>query len=225
MKTLVQIAIIALTFALGAGPAYASASGKVRTGNKHYKKGAYEDSLHKYREAEMSSPNNPVVQYNLGDALYKLGDHDEAEGAYNRALSAKNAKMRARTYYNLGNNAVRQEKYEDAVEYYKRALDYDPDDVDTKYNLELLLSKKYQQGQKSDKNKNGKNRDKSGKQDNANKDGKDNNDKNGSGQEQKDEMSKEDAERILQYYNEADRNSAEKRKMKTPRMPKTDEDW
>jgi hypothetical protein len=38
-------------------------------------------------------------------------------------------------------------------------------------------------------------------------------------------MSKEDAQRILQVYGEQDRESAKRRKMAMPQIPKTDEDW
>jgi hypothetical protein len=38
-------------------------------------------------------------------------------------------------------------------------------------------------------------------------------------------MSKEDAKRILQSFNDSDKNSLKKQRAAQPPMPKTDEDW
>ncbi|MCX5781259.1 MAG: hypothetical protein NT145_00930 [Elusimicrobia bacterium] len=38
-------------------------------------------------------------------------------------------------------------------------------------------------------------------------------------------MSKEDAEGILQYYNDAEKQNTEKLKLRMPKIPKVDEGW
>jgi Ca-activated chloride channel family protein len=214
--------LIALIMMLSVSNLWASTSGKVRSGNRYCKKGAYEKSLEKYREAQISAPDSTVVQYNIGNALYKTDQFDVATAEYQKALASKDRRLRSIAYYNLGNAAFKSEKTDEALDYYKKALDLNPNDLDAKYNIEYILSQKAQ-NQKNDKNKNSKDK-KDQKQDKdkqqaagAQGDQKDNKNKSG--------MSKEDAQRILQVYGEQDRESAKRRKMAMPQIPKTDEDW
>jgi tetratricopeptide (TPR) repeat protein len=169
-----------------------------------------------------------VVHFDLGNALHKTDSFDDAAKEYQRALGSKNPLVRSKAFYNLGNNAFRQEKTDEALEYYKKALDLNPSDADAKYNIEYILTQKAQQkDSKQNKDGKGKNNDKQKEQNG--KDGKDSQKKDQqkgtAGQEQKQGMSKEDARRILQYYNDAEKNAAQKRKMRMPQLPKVEEDW
>jgi len=206
---------------------YASTRSKINDGNKLYQKGDYDKALEKYGEAQISDPYNAVVPFNMGDADYKLEKFDEAASELNKAAGSKNKYIAANAYYNLGNAAVRQNKPDEAVKYYKKALTLNPDDQDAKYNLEYMLyqpKNKQKQNKQNDQNKKNNNKDKNQKN------GKGDNDKNKQEREKQQQqkkggMSKEDAERILNSYGEQDRNSAQKRKMAQPVIPKTDKDW
>jgi len=222
MKKLLLLITVSM---LGAAFSGASVRSKINDGNNQYRQGAYDKALDKYGEAQMADPYNPVVPYNMGDADYKLEKYDEAASELNKAAASKNKGIAARAYYNLGNAAFRQNKTDDAVGYYKKALTLDPNDQDAKYNLEYLLyqpKNKQKQNKQNDQNKNKSDKDKP-------KNGKGQNDKNKDQQQDKQQkkggMSKEDAERILNSYGEQDRNSAQKRKMPQPLIPKTDKDW
>lgn len=205
---------------------HASAAGKANSGNGYYKKGEYENALNRYREAEISDPDNPAVHYNIGDALYKLQDYEQADTEFKKAAASENKALSGAAYYNLGNTAFRRDKRDEAVEYYKKALKLNPSDADAKYNLEYLLyqpKNKQKQDQKQDKydknkqDKNNKQQQGQGKNDKQ--------DQQKQQQQKKGAMSKEDAERILKAFGEQDRNSAQKRKMSQPKIPKTDKDW
>jgi tetratricopeptide (TPR) repeat protein len=161
----------------------------------------------------------------MGDARNKTGDIEGANSDYSKALNSKDKLLRSKAYYNLGNNAFSQEKPDEALNYYKKCLELNPKDMDAKYNIEYLLTQKNMPKQnkndkngKNDKNNKDKNQQKAAGAKGNDKDNKDK-DKNKSG------MSKEDAQRILQYYNDQEKQGADKRKMKTPEQPKTDEDW
>jgi Ca-activated chloride channel homolog len=205
---------------------WASAYGKVSAGNSLYKKGQYDKSLDKYREAQISSPDNPVVYFNIGDALHKIGDNEAAEGEFTKALGSKDKLLRSKAYYNLGNSAFARQKPDEALNFYKKCLELNPKDMDAKYNIEFILNRKNTpQSKKNDKNdKNSKDKDKKQGAASSKENDKDNKDKD-KNEKKKNSMSKEDAQRILQYYNDQERNSAQKRKMKNPALPKVDEDW
>ena len=49
--------------------------------------------------------------------------------------------IKSKAYYNLGNTSYKINKKEEAIAYYRKALELNPNDKDAKYNYELL---KYQ---------------------------------------------------------------------------------
>jgi|GEM_PF-690015 len=146
---------------LTAPASWAGTADDVNRGNHAYKKGKYDRALKAYRDAQIKAPNNPVVSYDLGNALHQAGQHDEAEKAYQKTLAGKDPALRAKAFYNLGNNYVKQQKYEDAVKSYHQALKLKPRDEDTIYNLSQTLAlMKNPPQQKQDKNQNQKDQEK-----------------------------------------------------------------
>jgi tetratricopeptide (TPR) repeat protein len=200
----------------------ATTVGAVRAGTKLYNQGTYDRSLAKYREAQISSPDSTAVNFDIGDALYKTNNFDEAALAYQKTLAGKDRKFRAATYYNLGNTAYRKGNTAEAITCYKKALEINPGDRDAKYNIEYLLSQPKKKDQKNGQGKDNKQQNGKGNdQDKSNSNGRQ---QQSSGTANKG-MSKEDAARILQVFNERDQESAKHRKMSMPQIPKTDEDW
>lgn len=125
---------------LGALPVQAGMADDINKGNREYKKKKYESALTKYRDAQIKQPEHPIIHYDMGNTLHKLEKYPEAEQAYNRALKSKNRKLRAKTFYNLGNNYLEQEQYAEAVKQYHKALKLKPRDEDTIYNLSQALA-------------------------------------------------------------------------------------
>lgn len=194
---------------------YAGVVSKVNAGNSNYKKSEFQKSLDNYREAQIDQPDNPAINFNMGDSLYKMGQFDQAGTEYSKSAVFKDKKLQSMVYYNLGNNAFKREKYDEALNNYKKALELYPGNEDAKYNFEYVKRQKLNPKQKNKKN-------------DKNKDNKDNKDKNKNddkNKEDKNKMSKEDAKRILQYFDQSDKDSAKKRKMKMPQLPKVEEDW
>jgi tetratricopeptide (TPR) repeat protein len=215
--------ILSLLILISSQSLFASAYGKVSSGNSLYKNNEYDKSLENYREAQIAAPDSPIVYYNIGDALHKTGNYDESNAEYSKVLNSKNKLLRSKAYYNMGNNAFAQDKRDEALSYYKKCLELNPKDMDAKYNIEYILTQNNMPKQKQ-KNKDGKNDKNNKDQKQQNSQSKDNNnDKND--KDKKNSMSKEDAQRILQYYDEQEKRGTDKRKMKTPEQPKTDEDW
>ena len=222
--------LIIMCFAFCAPSAFATAYGKVSSGNRLFKKGQYEKAIEKYRDAQIAAPSDETINYNMGNALHKGGEYEKAQSEYEKVLSSKNQKLKQKALYNLGNNSVMQRKTDEAIDYYKKALDVNPNDINAKYNIEFLRLIKANpsaaknpadgnegKGQKAKGNE-GKGKEQKGKEEKTKEEG-------AKREAKKGEMSKEDAERVLQYYNDAEQQAAEKRKMKPPKMPKTDEDW
>lgn len=142
----------------------------IREGNKLYEDGKYKDAEISYRKSLEAEPNSLKGTFNLGDALYKQGEFEDATD-YFSGLAGKDIdkKTKAKIYHNLGNSLLESQKYKESIEAYKQALINNPKDMDTKYNLEYakrMLQQQQQQQNQQNKNqdKNQENKDQQNKQ-------------------------------------------------------------
>lgn len=127
---------------------------RARQAYQHYQDQNYELAERGFREALESSPNDPRLWYNLGNALAQQGKAEEAQRAWQRFQSLEpDARERARADHNLGNILSDQEEYQKALEAYRNALRNAPDDPDTRHNFELarrMIQEQEQQEQQQD---------------------------------------------------------------------------
>lgn len=108
-------------------------------GESSYQSEDYDEALNSFIDAQIESPEDARLKYNIANAHYKTRNYDEAIKSYlDVAATAQDISLEESSYYNLGNCLYRQGKLPEAVEYYKRALDLDPEDQDAKYNLEFV---------------------------------------------------------------------------------------
>ena len=121
----------------------------VEKGNEAFKGGNYREALGHYDAAERRG-TDPRIQFDRGAALYKLGDlakdpaeaaklMEQAEQAFERAADTGDARLKSDAYQALGNTLYRRERYEEAVDKYRRALRADPQNDAARYNLEMAL--------------------------------------------------------------------------------------
>jgi Ca-activated chloride channel family protein len=122
--------------------------GDLERGNRLYRQGRYAEAVEAYQSALRGGTDSPMLHYNLGTALLRLGRHQEAEEHLRAALASIDPEERERTLYNLGNryldagiNAAdpraRDQMLDAATNAYRDALRLDPDDNDAKWTLEL----------------------------------------------------------------------------------------
>ncbi len=103
----------------------------------------YEEAITAYQQAINLDPNYVYAHSELGLTLEKLQRYPEAEAAYGQALRIKE---RAFDFRNLGNVLKAQERYNEAIEAYQKAIDLDLDSQNTSpyYDLGLL---QFEQGE------------------------------------------------------------------------------
>ena len=128
--------------------------------NEEYAQNKFVDAEANYRISHSKFPKRTVAPYNLGNAIYKQNQIEEAKFAYAKAI--ENTKSRAqkhKVFHNLGNVFMKEKNYTEAVEAYKNALRNDPKDEESRYNYALAKKMLKENPPKDDKNKD-KNKDK-----------------------------------------------------------------
>ena len=186
----------------------------VRSGNNEYKNGHFKDAEIDYRKALTKAPNSQKAAFNLGNSLYKQQNYEEAASQYLKLAQSENKEApKSNVFYNLGNSLLENKKYKESIDAYKMALRQNSKDEDTRYNLSYAMTK-LQQQKKQEQNK---------KQEQKQK------------QQQKKEpqpqpkpnMSKQDANRMLNAMNNNEKRTLDKTKNKqnvaTQSMP--EKDW
>jgi len=223
----------------------------IREGNRSYNKGEVEKAGEYYEKALSVDPKDEKAIFNLGDALYRQEKYAEAAEQFEMATAAiENVEERAKAWHNYGNSMLQAGDFQKSVNAFKNALKADPSDDDTRYNLayaqQKLLQEQQQQKQdqenddKEDKEDKDEEKEKSD-QDKENDEQKDDNedgepdpkdqdqedDKNKQPQPSEQNISKEDAERLLNALNNEEKdvqNKVRKKKMKVG-VVKVEKDW
>jgi Ca-activated chloride channel homolog len=118
-------------------------------GLDHYNQGDFARALENFREELKHDPDSPTINFNLGDANYRLQKYDEAFEAYSKAMVSSDLALQEKAYYNAGNSLFMEgnhaqdleqqlSNYYDARYQYNQALNRNPGDEQAKKNLRLL---------------------------------------------------------------------------------------
>ena len=135
-------------------------------GNRSFDKQKYGEATSTFSEAVKKNEKDFGAHYNLGNSLYKIKKYDEAIAEYQKAQKNTNNKdEKAASYYNEGNAHLQNGDGEKAVNAYKNALKFDPDNEAILKNLQIAKKKQkqkdntqnqqnQQQNQQNNQNKN-----------------------------------------------------------------------
>jgi len=209
-KSIILLAFLALI-------AYADVGSLMRKGNGLYRQEKYEEALKSYQSAQVLEPDNPDIRFNLGAALYKLNKYAEAMPEWQLALVSKNKKTKADATYNMGNASFKSGDLQSAINFYKLSLNINPNDLQAKQNLEFALKIK-EELEKQQKKDTTKQKSTSGRQ------GQQRQQPQPQVQPQKGEMSKEEAQRILEALKNKEKEAQEQAKRVKPKI-EVEKDW
>lgn len=113
---------------------------KIELGMSRYEKGDFAGALKAFDEAQTDRPTDPLVHYDRGLALHKLGRTDEALEAFRKAdeLDPQHG-LGSKVPYNRGTVFASQGARKEAIREFRAALKRDPTDELARHNLEVLL--------------------------------------------------------------------------------------
>lgn len=245
MKFYTYITVVLLSF-IGLVSNGQSENKLIRNGNRSYDKGDFKAAEIDYLKSIQTDNHTYKGLYNLGDALYQQNNYIDATAVFDSVSSLKlNKQTLSEAYYNMGNSLLKlsRDSLEIAgqalpasIESFKNSLRINPNDMDTKYNLayaQRLLNQQQQQQQDKQENQDqDKQEDQEqdqqdqGEQDKQNKE--ERQDQQNQQQPQPKQISKEDAERMLEALKNEEKKTLEKLqkiKAKSARRVKSEKDW
>jgi Ca-activated chloride channel family protein len=231
-----------------AGTLAASPRTQVKAGNKAAVQGDADDALTHYVRALQQKGDTSVIMYDMGNALYDKGDYSTAAQSFQGSLNPHESKAdQAATLYNLGNSFYEGKEYDKAVAAYVESLKRNPRDLEAKYNLELakeMLKQQKQQQQQQNQNQDQKDQQKKDQKDQQQQQNQDqqkqdqqkqqeqqqqNQDQQQADQQQPQagqQMSKKDAERLLNALLQDEQNALkDAKKVKVAARAKREKDW
>jgi tetratricopeptide (TPR) repeat protein len=128
------------------------AGGGATEANRRYRAGEHRAAAEAYAKLVQAGDTSTATRYNLGTALLRTRQWDEARPHLEAALAAARGELQQRAAYNGGNADLEpvflkqvtepeahEERLRRAIGRYHQALLARPGDLDAKWNLELAL--------------------------------------------------------------------------------------
>lgn len=210
----------------------------IRKGNRLFNDSVFVDAEVNYRKALEVNPKSTVSMYNLGNTLSQQQKFKDAMEQYVAAGKIEKDKMKlAHIYHNMGVLFQAGKDYAQAVEAYKMSLRNNPKDDETRYNLALAqkMLKDQQQNQQNQDQNQDQNKDEQEKKQDQQKDQNQQNDQKKEDQQQQppkpekkeNEMSKENAEQLLNsvMQDEKDTQDKVKKQQQVIQGGRLEKDW
>jgi len=116
-------------------------------GEKAYEEGHYDEARVYYEHVLKNRKKDDRAQFGLGVTAYQQKDMETAARALNNAMNSDDKSLASKAMYNLGNMFRDQQKMEESLALYRKAIELDPTDEDAKVNYELLKQVLQQQEQ------------------------------------------------------------------------------
>ena len=205
----------------------------IRKGNRLFKDSVFVDAEVNYRKALEVNPKSIVSMYNLGNTLSQQQKFKDAMEQYVAATQIEKDKAKlGQIYHNMGVILQSSKQYPQCIEAYKESLRNNPKDDETRYNLALAQKQLQDQQQNQDQNQDQDKQDQQKEQDkqqDQQKDQQQNQDQQQqpSQPEKKDnEMSKENAEQLLNSVMQDEKDVQDKvKKQQVLQGGRLEKDW
>jgi len=121
----------------------------VRQGNERLLSGDPTAALKHYDEAEQRVGSRPEIDYDRGEALYRMGRKEEARKSWGRAAERAPSSLASRARQNQGTALAAAGDREGALAALAEALHLDPANEDARFDLEVLLRRKAAEEEKA----------------------------------------------------------------------------
>ena len=226
--------ILSMLLCIGAGHVFAQEKTDrdyLRSGNKLYNDSLFIKAEVDYRKALELNPKSTDAMFNLANALLMQQKAKEAMEQYESVSKIEKDKEKlAQIYHNMGVILQSSKQLPQCIEAYKESLRNNPKDDETRYNLALAQKqlKDQQQNQQNQDQQQQQQEQKEDKQDQNKDQQEQNQDQQQQPQQQqkKNEMSKENAQQLLNAVMQDEKNVQDKVKKQIQiQGKKLEKDW
>jgi Ca-activated chloride channel family protein len=196
-------------------------------GQTLYQEGKFDEARAYYERILRNREKDDAARFGLGTSAYQQKDFETAARVFNNVMRTKDKSLQSKALYNIGTLFNEQQKMEESLAFFRKAIESDPLNEDAKVNYELLKRhlQQQQQDQKQNSNQNQDSKDQQKNQDNHHQD-KDNQDEEQFGSdEEKDRQKQEQKEDQAQQGDEKNKDQKQKIPEQTQEEgndPKTD---
>ncbi|MGY8764052.1 MAG: tetratricopeptide repeat protein [Fidelibacterota bacterium] len=195
-------------------------------GKKAYEEGHYDEARIYYEHILKNRKKDNGAQFGLGVTAYQQKDMETAARALNNAMNSDDKSLASKAMYNLGNMFRDQQKMEESLALYRKAIELDPTDEDAKVNYELLKQVLQQQEQQQQEDKQNQEQDQEKDEDQQKQDqdseGQDEQNKNQDDQEKGEDQQKQQ-ENEQQSQSEKEKDKKEQQQSQAKKDEKQDQ--
>ena len=140
---------------------FASISIGADKGIDYYNNNEFEKARQYYESILIDRNDDPATNFGLGATAFQQEDYAAAMKGFETALGTDNDKLKSSAYYNMGNILAQNQRLEESLAFFRKSLELNPSDLDSKINYELI---KFQLQQQQNQDENDKDDEQSGDQ-------------------------------------------------------------
>ena len=181
-------------------------------GMLNYQNQNYKVAEEYYEYILKNDEDNSKAHFGKGSSLFMQNDLKNAEINFNESLTASDEILQSKAYFNLGNISYKNNKLDDALQFYKKALELNPNDDEARFNYEYI---KYQKKPEEKKDEDKKEEDKKDE---------DKKDEEKKDEEKKDEEKKDEEKKDEEKKDEEKKDEEKKDEEKKDEEKKGDEE-
>ena len=123
-----------------------------------FNNGNYKEAAEYYSSILKERGEDNAASFNLGASQYYMEDNVSALKRFEQALGSKDRMLQSKALYNMARILQDQNELDKSLSLYKKSLELNPNDIDSKINYELLkkmINQQNSQDQENDQNQEG----------------------------------------------------------------------
>jgi Ca-activated chloride channel family protein len=123
-----------------------------------FNSGNYKQAAEYYSSILKERSEDNAASFSLGASQYYMEDNVSALKSFEQALSSKDRILQSKALYNMARILQDQNELDKSLSLYKKSLELNPKDIDSKINYELLkkmINQQNSQDQENDQNQEG----------------------------------------------------------------------
>ena len=103
-----------------------------------FNNGNYKEAAEYYSSILKERGEDNAASFNLGASQYYMEDNVSALKRFEQALGSKDRMLQSKAFYNMARILQDQNELDNSLSLYKKSLELNPNDIDSKINYELL---------------------------------------------------------------------------------------